>query len=88
MHIVCIFHIYIYYIYLYIIYKYIYIYISICIIYIHLFHLFIDMFSYTYPQEIKCFETHPSITTIKRQGPSSNFNFQETNANKVMKVIG
>ena len=38
-----------------------------------------------YPQQIKCFETHPSITTITKQCQS--FNFQKTNANEVMKII-
>ena len=33
-----------------------------------------------YPQQIKCFETHPSITTITKQCLSSSFNFQKTNA--------
>ena len=27
-----------------------------------------------YPQQINCFETHPSITTINKQYLSSNFN--------------
>ena len=40
-----------------------------------------------YPQQIKCFETHPSITTITKQCLSSSFNFQKTNANEVMKII-
>ena len=38
-----------------------------------------------YPQQIKCFETHPSITTMTKQCQS--FNFQKTNANEVMKII-
>ena len=38
-----------------------------------------------YPQQIKCFETHPSITTITKQCQS--FNFQKTNANEVMIII-
>ena len=40
-----------------------------------------------YPQQIKCFEKHPSITTITKQCLSSSFNFQKTNANEVMKII-
>ena len=40
-----------------------------------------------YPQQIKCFETHPSITTITKQCVSSSFNFQKTNANEVIKII-
>ena len=37
-----------------------------------------------YPQQIKCFETHPSIMTIIKQCLSSSFNFQKTNENEVM----
>ena len=40
-----------------------------------------------YPQQIKCFETHPSITTMTKQSLSYSFNFQKTNANEVMKII-
>ena len=40
-----------------------------------------------YRQQIKCFETHPSITTIPKQCLSSSFNFQKNNANEVMKII-
>ena len=40
-----------------------------------------------YPQQIKCFETHPNIRTITKQCLSSSFNFQKTNANEVMKII-
>ena len=40
-----------------------------------------------YPQQIKCFETHPSIATITKQCLSSSFNFQKTNADEVMKII-
>ena len=40
-----------------------------------------------YPQQIKCFETHPSIATITKQCLSSTFNFQRTNADEVMKII-
>ena len=40
-----------------------------------------------YPQQIKCFETHPSITTITKQCLSSSFNFQKSNTNEVMKSI-
>ena len=40
-----------------------------------------------YPQQIKCLELHSSITTINKQCLSSNFNFQKTNANEVMKII-
>ena len=40
-----------------------------------------------FPQQIKCFETHPSIATITKQCLSSNFNFQKTNVDKVMKMI-
>ena len=34
-----------------------------------------------YPQQIKCFETRPSITTITKQCLISSFNFQKTNVN-------
>ena len=40
-----------------------------------------------YPQQIKCFETHPSIAIRTKQCLSSSFNFQKTNANEVMKII-
>ena len=40
-----------------------------------------------YPQQIKSFETHPSITIMTKQSLSSSFNFQKTNANEVMKII-
>ena len=40
-----------------------------------------------YPQQIKCFETHPNITTRTKQCLSSSFNFQKTNTNEVMKII-
>ena len=40
-----------------------------------------------YPQQIKCFETHPSNTIITKQCLSSSFNFQKTNANEVMNII-
>ena len=39
------------------------------------------------PQQIRCFETHPSITTITKQCLSPSFNFQKTNPNEVMKII-
>ena len=40
-----------------------------------------------YLQQIKCFETHPSITTINKECLSCNFHFQKANANEVMKII-
>ena len=40
-----------------------------------------------YPQQIKCLEKHPSITTITKHCLSSSFNFQKTNANEAMKII-
>ena len=40
-----------------------------------------------FPQQIKCFKAHPSITIITKQCLSSCFNFQETNANEVMNII-
>ena len=40
-----------------------------------------------HPQQIKFFETHPSIATITKQCLSSSFNFQKTNADEVMKII-
>ena len=40
-----------------------------------------------YPQQIKCFDTHPSITTITKQCLSSSLIFQETNVDEVMKII-
>ena len=40
-----------------------------------------------YLQQIKCFETHPSITTITKQCLSCSFNFQKTNENEVMNII-
>ena len=40
-----------------------------------------------YTQQIKCFETHPSTTTITKQCLSSGFNFQKTNPNEVMKIM-
>ena len=40
-----------------------------------------------YPQQIKCFEIHPSITTVTKQCLSSSFNFQKTNANEVMNIM-
>ena len=40
-----------------------------------------------YPQQIKCFETHPIITTITKQCLSFSFNFQKSNTNEVMKSI-
>ena len=40
-----------------------------------------------YLQQMKCFETHPSITTINKQCLSCNFHIQKANANEVMKII-
>ena len=39
-----------------------------------------------YPQQIKYFETHSSITTITNHYLSSSFNFQKTNMNEVMNI--
>ena len=40
-----------------------------------------------YPQKMKSFRTHPSITTITNQYLISGFNFQKAKANDVMKII-
>ena len=40
-----------------------------------------------YPQQINCFETHPSVTTITKQCLSSTFDFQKANANEVTEII-